>query len=146
MPFASCFKRPLLAAAAALALTATGAAAADLSVTITDVRSADATIRIALYADAKSFRHEAEARQVLVVPAAVGTVSVTFPDVAPGRYAALAYHDENGNGKLDLILGMIPDEGWGLSNDPTVIGPPGFEPSAFTVAEEGTSITVPLHY
>ena len=117
-----------------------------MTVTVSGVRDDKAAVRIVLYADADTFRQEQEARQVLSLPAAPGTVRGVFHDLPPGSYAVLAYHDENGNGKLDMIMGMFPDEGWGLSNDPTVIGPPRFEASAFEVAEAGTAITVPLHY
>ena len=145
MPFASC-SRLLILAALLLGTATTGALAADLTVSVSGVRDASESIRIALYADAATFRHESDARQVLTLPAAKGTVSGVFHDLPPGRYAVLAYHDENGNGKLDMTLGMFPDEGWGLSNDPTVIGPPRFEASAFEVSEPESAITVPLHY
>ena len=120
--------------------------AADLTVTVSGVRDDRESVRIALYADAATFRHERDARQVLSVPAQPGEVSGVFHDLPAGRYAVLAYHDENGNGKLDMTMGMFPDEGWGLSNDPTVIGPPRFDASAFEVVEPGTSVAVPLHY
>ena len=145
MPFASC-SRPLLLAALLLGLAAHATRAADLTVSVSGVRDDQEHIRIALYADSDSFRHEQSARQVLSLPAASGVVSGVFHDLPPGRYAVLAYHDENGNGKLDMIMGMFPDEGWGLSNDPTVIGPPRFEASAFDVAEPETGVIVPLHY
>ena len=41
---------------------------------------------------------------------------------------------------------MFPAEGWGLSNDPDVIGPPSFEDSAFDLGTDGATVTVPLHY
>jgi uncharacterized protein (DUF2141 family) len=126
-----------------MALTAQ---AADLRVTVSGVHETKETIRIALYAGEDGFRHEEHAYRVLTIPARTGDVSATFSGIAPGRYAVIAYHDENGNGRLDMMLGMFPDEGWGLSNDPTVIGPPSFDASAFEVAAEGKTIVVPLHY
>lgn len=147
MFFAS-FSKPAVLAGVLLALTAaaSGAAAADLTVAVTGVREAKETVRVALYADAESFRHEPKALQVLSVPAREGTVTAVFHDVPAGRYAVLAYHDEDGNQKLNLFLGMFPAEGWGLSNDPSVFGPPRFDASAFDLPEAGTSISVPLHY
>ncbi len=139
--------RSFLLAGCGLALAAGGAAAADLTVAVNGVKDgAPSSVRIALYADADSFRHEARAKQVLSLPAAAGTVTGVFHDLPPGRYAVLAYHDENDNQKLDLFLGMFPSEGWGLSNDPTVLGPPRFEASAFDVADPATSIAIVLHY
>jgi uncharacterized protein (DUF2141 family) len=145
LSFPSLFK-PVGCAALLLTLAASIAQAADLTVAITGVRNAKESVRIALYADSESFRHEQKALQVLSVPAAEGTVTGVFHDIPAGRYAILAYHDEDGNQKLNLFLGMFPAEGYGLSNDPTVIGPPRFEASAFDVAEPGTAVSVALHY
>lgn len=122
------------------------AVAADLTVTVSGVKDARQTVRVALYADAETFRHEQKAFRVVVVPAAAGSVTALFQGVPAGRYAVLAYHDEDGNQKLNLLLGMFPEEGWGLSNDPSVFGPPRFDDSAFDVVEPGTEISVPLHY
>ena len=138
--------RSALLAAFGLVLAATAGRAAELTVAVTGVRDGENTVRIVLYADADTFRHERNAKQILSLPAAAGTVSGVFHDLPAGRYAVVAYHDANGNGKLDMILGMFPDEGWGLSNDPTVIGPPRFDDSAVELAEPGAAITVPLHY
>ena len=35
----------------------------------------------------------------------------------PGEYAAVAFHDGNGNGKVDSNLVGVPTEGFGFSND-----------------------------
>lgn len=101
---------------------------------------------MALYADADSFRHEDRALQVLSAPANSDSASVVFDGVKPGRYAVVAYHDANDNKRLDLLLGMFPREGWGLSNNPKVVGPPAFEPSAIDVAEPKTQTLVWLRY
>ena len=145
MPFASCSRSACLIGLF-LGLIVTGAQAADLTVTVSGVRDTKESVRIALYADPDTFRHEQNAKQVLTLPAVAGEVTGLFHDLPAGRYAVVAYHDENGNQKLDLFLGMFPTEGWGLSNDPTVIGPPRFADSAFDVTEPNTAITVPIHY
>ena len=129
-----------------IALSAMTANAAMLTVTVEGVHAGPGPIRVALYANADSFRHEDRALRVLSAPADSATVSVAFKDVPAGRYAVLAYHDANDNKKLDVVMGMFPDEGWGLSNDPTVIGPPRFEPSAFDIAEPAATTKVRLHY
>ena len=129
-----------------LSLGGMTAHAASLNVTVSDIQPGPGNIRVALYADADSFRHEDRAARVLSAPATAGSVLVVFTDVPAGRYAVLAYHDANDNKKLDLRFGMFPEEGWGLSNDPTVIGPPRFGASAFDVAEPSTDLAVRLHY
>jgi uncharacterized protein (DUF2141 family) len=80
------------------------------------------------------------------IPAAKGEARVTFDGLAPGRYALMAYHDENADGKLNLRLGMFPTEGYALSNNPRVMGPPKFADSAFEVAGPETAATLVLAY
>lgn len=83
---------------------------------------------------------------MLSAPAQKAVVSVRFDGVPPGRYAVMAYHDANDNKKLDLRFGMFPKEGWGLSNNPKVMGPPSFDASAFVVTEPGTQSAIEMHY
>lgn len=135
-----------LALAPALALGAASAHAADLTVTLRGVEDRGGNLRVALYAKPETFKKEAFADAVGSQPARPGDVSFTFPGVAPGTYAAVAYHDANRNGKLDLVLGMFPDEGWGLSNNPDVIGPPPFSDSAFAVSDAPTAIGIAMSY
>ena len=58
----------------------------------------------------------------------------------------MAYHDEDGNGELNRFLGMIPQEGWGLSNNPAVGGKPAFKDAAVTVPESGADVAIRLNY
>ncbi|KQX25152.1 hypothetical protein ASD39_13930 [Sphingomonas sp. Root50] len=120
--------------------------AADLEVTASHVVPGPGSIRFVLYRGAEGFRHEDKAFRVLSAPAGTGSASVHFQDVPPGRYAVMAYHDANDDRKLDLRLGMFPKEGWGLSNNPRVMGPPGFAPSSFAVDEPDRSIVIEMHY
>ena len=113
---------------------------------VSDIQPGPGNIRVVLYAGADSFRHEDRAFQVLSVPATAASVAVVFTDLPVGQYAVLAYHDANDNKKLDLRFGMFPEEGWGLSNDPTVIGPPRFSASAFDVSEPGAKVPIRLSY
>lgn len=120
--------------------------AADLNIEVHGVRSTNGQVKLMLFDKAEGFRKEAQARQVLALPAEVGAVQGQFHDLPAGRYAVIAYHDENGNGKLDLRFGMFPKEGYGLSNNPKVSGPPSFAESAFDLSPDGRSIEIKLSY
>jgi len=122
------------------------ALAADLTVAVQGVNDNNGQVKLMLFEREEGFRKEDQARQVLALPAAVGVVTGTFRDLPPGRYAVIAYHDENGDGKLNLRFGMFPKEGYGLSNNPKLSGPPRFKDAAFTVAEEGNRIVIRLGY
>jgi uncharacterized protein (DUF2141 family) len=117
-----------------------------LTVTLRNVRDASGALRAGLYRDPATFRKEDKAVSVAQVNAAAGEVSLVFRDLLPGRYAIMAYHDENGDGTLNRRFGMFPTEGYGLSNNPNVSGPPAFEDSAFEVSTPATAIAIDLRY
>jgi len=120
--------------------------AGDLSVTLTGVSADPGTLHVALWNDPDAFRDDARAVGRMTASAAPGDVTVVFPDVTPGTYALMAYHDADGDGQMDRFLGMIPTEGYALSNDPEGSGPPAFEACAFTVGAEDTEVTARLRY
>ena len=59
---------------------------------------------------------------------------VIFTNIPDGVYAVSVYHDENDNGEIDLLMGILPKEDTGTSNNPnTVMGPPKWEDAKFEV-------------
>ncbi|MCW3150363.1 DUF2141 domain-containing protein [Stutzerimonas stutzeri] len=123
------------------------AQAQELRITLVGVAHEKGNVRVGLYASPKTFRKEAKSFATKQAPATAGDVTLTLRDVPPGRYAIMAYHDENANGELDRRFGMFPAEGYGLSNNPKVMGPPAFEDSAFDVsADEVTTISIDMRY
>lgn len=129
-----------------LGLSALSSVAAELEVEVGGVRSADGQVKLMLFDRAEGFRKEDKSREVLALPAAVGTVRGVIRDLPPGRYAIVTYHDEDGDGKLNLRFGMFPREGYGLSNNPSVSGPPAFHDAAFDVPETGAKLAIQLAY
>lgn len=81
---------------------------------------------------------------VLSVIAASGqSLVVRFRDLPPGGYAAVAFQDVNGNGKLDKNLLGIPREPYGFSNSARgSAGPPKFSAAAVTLIPDGTTTIV----
>lgn len=136
----------ILAALLLTSISAAWAQTATLTITLAGVRSASGNLRVSVYREQDAFRKEAQAFRLQVVPASAGEVVLGFEALPPGRYAVMAYHDENANDKLDLRLGMIPIEGYGLSNNPRVFGPPAFADSAFELPAAGTGISLKLSY
>jgi uncharacterized protein (DUF2141 family) len=105
---------------------------------ITGVRSDKGKVQVCMTARPDRFPkcqgdREAHTRSV---PAS-DTVSLDFGHVAPGRYAIAVLHDENDNGKVDRVLGMMPKEGFGFSRDaPVRMGPPSFNQASFQVSAD----------
>ncbi len=136
----------LSVAVASIGLVPIAARAGELEVTATHVVPGPGSIRFILYRGAAGFRHEDRAFRVLKATAGTISTSVHFHDVPPGQYAVMAYHDANDDQKLDLRFGMFPKEGWGLSNNPKVMGPPSFSASSFTVNEQNMATMIDMHY
>jgi uncharacterized protein (DUF2141 family) len=73
----------------------------------------------------------------LSLPAAKAT-KIELTGLAPATYAIALLHDENGNSKMDTVLGM-PREGFGFSRNPKIrLGPPKFAETSFR-AEAGVT-------
>jgi uncharacterized protein (DUF2141 family) len=138
---------------------AAGAAAAELNITVTGIQSDTGAIMIGVYAEPDAFAHAIanssesgslndKSRFIGVsMRAKAGTQHFTVGSVPPGRYAVIAFHDENDNGQLDENGWGVPVEGYGFSNDAAAfLGAPSFDAAAVTIGETGGDIAVTLTY
>ena len=115
----------------------------------TGLRNAHGVVRACMTGEVAHFPNCANpAASYNVVGDAAGSVTLTFHDVKPGRYAIALLHDENDNGKADRAMMMIPTEGFGFSRDAKVrFGPPRFGDAAFEVAAGTTEkIVIRMRY
>jgi uncharacterized protein (DUF2141 family) len=137
----------VLAMVLAGALAAAGpVAASDLTVRVTGVRGGEGSVNVGLWRGPDGFPDDARTMKSASTRARDQAVEVTFRGLDAGRYAVIAYHDEDGDGELDRFFGMMPTEGWGISNDPDVAGPPEFDPAAFELPAAAPVIEIPLTY
>ena len=137
-----------LAAASPLVLGAGAAGTAQVTVEVTGLRSSEGVVRACMTTDPARFPkcRGVPGAHSTVVPARE-SLTLTFPGVAPGRYAIALLHDETGNGKADRALGMMPTEGFGFSRDAKVrMGPPKFEDAAFDVGPRASAQTIRMRY
>lgn len=119
----------------------------EVRVAVTGLRDARGQVLACLTAQARAFPNCAKdpAARKLVVSAR-GEVVLDFAGLAPGRYAIALVHDENGNGKMDMMV-FMPREGFGFSRDaPVRMGPPSFASAAFAVAGEAQRQTIRIRY
>jgi len=84
---------------------------AAISVIVENVETSDGTVNIGL-CDKGLSRETCPYDKA--VQASAGFIEATFEDIPPGSYAVVAYHDVNGNGQFDRVLG-IPREPYALS-------------------------------
>lgn len=71
---------------------------------------------------------------------------LSFTGIASGDYALSVLHDENGNGRADMLMG-IPREGFGFSENPRIrFGPPRFDAARFHIGTTDLTKDVRLQY
>ena len=126
--------RTALIAAAAL-LTAAPAFASDpASVTLTfDTGAQTGVVMVALY-DASTYAGGQPIRAAHVDVAA-GQYSVTFDGLPEGDYGVKAFHDLNGNGRMDTNPFGMPVEPYAFSNNAVGnMGPASWDRARFAVS------------
>ncbi|MEY3410892.1 MAG: hypothetical protein RL593_468, partial [Pseudomonadota bacterium] len=116
-----------------------------LTIHLTNIKNDQGNIVVELYSDSATFRKSAKALKIIKQPAIAGTVTVVFSGLDAGSYAVLTYHDEDGNNQMNKRFGMIPTEGYGLSNNPKVMGPPAFKDSEFQINQD-LEINIQFNY
>ncbi len=132
---------------ALLVVPGQAALASKLTVIIDGLHSGRGQVTVGLFSRAEGFPDGDYADKWARAPAHTTPITVVFDDLPPGRYAVGAYHDENGNGKLDTNFIGWPKEGYALSNDIRLsIFRPRFADSSFVVDGEGTSVTLHIGY
>ena len=143
------FRYFVFALAAALTLKSVAATAAELTIDITGIRNANGIVRMAIFDQEDQFPNgdKVTSRNVKATTAIGGAMSVTFNDLAPGRYAIAFHHDENENREMDFDFFILPAEGYGFSNDARVIfSAPSFEAASFALPKDKLKISVKLNY
>ncbi|MDR7232772.1 uncharacterized protein (DUF2141 family) [Caulobacter sp. BE264] len=135
---------PAKAPAQGLAKTAASAPASAYTLTlrVEGVRSAKGQLRAELLGRAPG--EKAHKRVTFgVQDAAPGVNLMRFENLSAGDYAVQLYHDENGNGKVDMNVLGVPQEGYGFSNVPVVQGGiPPFDRMKVTLAADASATAV----
>jgi uncharacterized protein (DUF2141 family) len=112
---------------------------ASVELTITGLRSAKGLVHLCMTANPALLNKcdkDPAARKLSIAAAKATKIELT--GLAPGTYAVALLHDENGNSKMDTLLGM-PREGFAFSRNPVIrMGPPKFADASFK-AEAGVT-------
>jgi uncharacterized protein (DUF2141 family) len=130
-----------------LAVFAGGSAsAASLDIQVSGVASAKGKIMVAV-CERGTFLNGKRCAYGAVAPAAQGQVRLHVDGVPPGMWAVEAFHDENGNGKLDTNFIGMPREGVAFSRDAQgKYGPPTFNDAAVQVGDQPQTLAVTMRY
>jgi uncharacterized protein (DUF2141 family) len=124
----------LLCTALVLCGLTTPAHADDVTVALQGVKKNAGSIVLCIWSQEDGFPdcESGKAARRIVVPA--NATSARFENIPAGTYAISAFHDANGNGKLDSNFLGLPLESVGMSNNPKLNGPPRFKPARFNLA------------
>lgn len=129
-----------------LAAMAAAVTTIPLEVEIQHLRSSKGLVHGCLTGDPRHFPDcRGDPRAVkITVPATTSLIRVQVP--GPGTYALTIFHDQNGNNRLDTMLG-IPREGFGFSRNPKIrFGAPKFDDVRIDIAPGIRRQTVRLQY
>lgn len=88
-----------------------------VSVAVSSTSPRGGEVRLAVYANAEDFAAKREVVSA-IRPSKNGTAELELSLPAAGTYALAAFHDLNGNGKLDRNMLGIPTEPYGFSKEP----------------------------
>ena len=105
-----------------------------IEVSLIDIKNDKGTVMVGLYNEEGEFLDKAY--KSLSSKISNKEANVTFIDIPDGVYAISSYHDEDDDGKLNMLLGMIPTESYGCSNNARgYFGPPEWEDAKFEVKD-----------
>ena len=124
-----------------LALPIAPSLAATVEITVSGVFPGDGLVLASLCTGGLD---QAACQQGQRLPAEARVVTFVFPDVEPGRYAAVAFQDVEGSGTLRRSRMGRPLEPYGLSNGSGRLRQPTFEQAAVSVGADGARIAIKL--
>lgn len=119
----------------------------NISVTLDDFSSEHGFALVGLYAVADGFPYEfAKAAMLVYAPIREKRALAVFKDVPYGKYAFVAFHDINGNGRLDTDKGY-PSEGVAASSDAVHdFVPLLFNSAVFEISGANTALSADMKY
>ncbi len=139
IPFVKPRRGKLLPAMCA-SFAATTAFAGDLTIEVSGITPDRGKVYVAVYDRPETFPISGRQRVGQVVEPQDRHLTLHFKDLPPGRYAAVAFQDFNGNGKLDKNFLGVPKEPYGFSNGARgSAGAPKFSEAAITLDPNGTA-------
>lgn len=123
-----------LAALLPFNLQAQGITGTQIEVTVTNVPDNEGNVIISLFTE-DTFMKSAPVKSE-TASITNGRATVTFSEIPAGDYAVISFHDRNKNGRIDMGPTGIPEEAYGVSNNPVSYAPPNWEEARFPVAAE----------
>jgi uncharacterized protein (DUF2141 family) len=119
-----------------------------LHVRVVNLRNSTGQVICTLFNSPMAFPTDStRALAQIAVPIKDNAALCSFGGLAPGKYALVAFHDENSNGKFDRNWFGLPKEGYTFSNNVRpVFSPPSFKAAAFDHGGVDQWLTLVMRY
>ncbi len=122
---------------------------ATLTVVVNGIQNQKGEVCIGLYSQENGFPLNTKSVTTSACTQIIGSsIKQNFPGLKYGKYAVAIIDDQNGDRKLNRDFFGIPQEGFGISNNPKVsikTGIPKFKDASFTVKGNKT-INISMKY
>jgi len=118
-----------------------------LQIDIFDFSNLDGNLAIAIFNNESDFDSGLDSFLDSIIPVADFNMTILIPHVDPGTYAVSVFHDADESGDITFggFLSLIPQEGFGFSNNPNIgMSQPSFNDCSFQI-EESQTIQVPIN-
>ena len=117
---------------------------AQISLDVSGLENLDGDLAIVMNNSSEQFISNTEWYKDTTVDVNSDNMIILIKDIIAGTYAVSLFHDQNSNGELDLNFFNIPEEGFGFSNNPTILfSQPDFNDCKFII-EAGDSVFIPI--
>jgi uncharacterized protein (DUF2141 family) len=119
-----------------------------LDIEVIGLRNDSGEVGCSIFNDAQAFpRDDSKVLRHVWTPIHAGKAVCEFTGLAPGDYAAVVFHDENGDHEFNMNAFGMPMEGYGFSNDAAALfAPPDFKSAAFNYNGQHLYIVVNIRY
>ena len=106
-----------------------------VEVQITGFENNTGNAMIALYNSENNFLEDLFKSEIIAIEN--NMAEAVFSEIPDGVYAISVFHDEDSNGKLNMVMGLYPSEATGTSNNaPARFGPPKWEDAKFELKND----------
>ena len=119
-----------------------------LDIEVIGLRNDSGEVGCSIFNDAQAFpRDDSKVLRHVWAPIHAGKAICEFTGLATGDYAAVVFHDENGDHEFNMNAFGMPMEGYGFSNDAAALfAPPDFKSAAFTYNGKHLYIVINIRY
>jgi len=111
-----------------------------------DFENLNGNIAVAIYNSSSTFNSETLFYRDTAISVIATDMSIEIDSLVAGTYAISLLHDADESGDMEMggFLNLIPQEGFGFSNNPSIgLSEPTFNECKFVI-EEGQSVFVPI--